>query len=312
MRPLTTAVLFTVAALVLLAAVPAARAQGTVLGIDCDRPRPNSWGLIIEATDFQIARCEADRAKALNWANIVMESYDRLYWALERLPGPLNDSLYAHMESSDDLDTWSWSDPAVVALITSLAARNSYRFRPVLDAVQHYGTNGVVAGSTFNRVWHDDVQARFCGDRARRRGRILVWFDQATISQNDRWNPEMVRRVHRDLNRRRATKRRQLGKVVNTAQAGLAPALVYIGDNNSRTPLTDPCWAGIDTGTDGVLAYYSGVPAGTGRTYYGIQACPVATHVGYRDVRAEDRNGVWIRPEGASDDPAGVAAGQWH
>ncbi len=309
MRPLTTTVvLCTLAASVLTSAAPAARAQSTVLGIDCDRPRPNSWGLVVEATDFQVARCEADRAKALNWAKVVIESSKRLHWALSTLPPPLQDGLVAHMDSDDDLDDWTWSDPGVETLLTSLAGRNSYLFQPPLDAAQSYGS-GILAGSTLNPVWHDDVQARFCGDVATRRGRILVWMDEATISGNDRWTPEMVRRVQRDQNRRRHTKRETLGKVIDTAAPGNPAALVYVGENNRETPLTDPCWAGINTGTDGVIAYYFGSPTHPGHLYDARQACPVATDVGYRLVKALRRNGVWIRPEDGIDDPDGVTAG---
>lgn len=312
MRLLSPPVLCTLAAIVLTSAAPPAfsqttQTQTTVLGVDCDRPRPTSLGLLTP-DEFTVARCEADRAKALNWANIVLESASRLDRALSTLPAPLQDSLYAHLATSDDLDTWTWSDPAVEAELAALVARNRWRFGPVLQTAQQYGS-GLLAGSTLNSVWHDDVQARFCGDLARRRGRILVWFDQATISGNDRWNVEMVRRVHRNASKGGRADREQLGKVVNTAPAGHTPALVYVGENGRETPLTDPCWAGINVGTDGVLANFFAAPADSWRPYHGRQACPVATDVGYRLVRAEERNGVFVRPPGALDDPAGVAAG---
>ena len=311
MRRFSTPALCTLAALVLTSVASPAYAQWPPpLGIDCHLPRGGiNWNLFYDPAPAARARCEADRAQALTWTQVVLESAKKLRHALDNLPPPLQDSLRAHMASDDNLDAWRWSDPAVEALLVSLEARAPYRFRDPLHTVRAYATSGVLEGTSYRPEWRARVRARLCEMGPREY--VLVWMEAGWLDGLDRWSPRRVRQVEADRAKKRpGPARPQLGMVVDRADPGDPPALVYVGDRGRETPLTASCWSTVNIGTeDGVIGELFSTSVKRSVPYDARQACPVPTDVGYRLVHAERRNGVWIRPPDGIDDPAGVAAG---
>ena len=170
------------------------------LGIDCEKPRRNADGLLILGDDGgQRAICEADRATALNYANVVRETRDRLRRALSVLPPPLWDDLVGHLRTNDDIGTWSYSDPAMMLQLQTLSAGAPPGNPRVLATSENahglaeYWDGGILEGSAVGADWRGTVQARACGFGPG--ALVLVWLDPDVI--RDRWTPRMIQRTAR-------------------------------------------------------------------------------------------------------------------
>ncbi|MXX91808.1 MAG: hypothetical protein F4213_21640 [Boseongicola sp. SB0677_bin_26] len=294
--------LISLAALCLVAAAPAAWSSALQLGIDCDKPVRNKGGWFRASESDEIAkdRCEAFRDWALYRTNVVMESTERLVKALDTLPPPLLDSLKTHLQSDDDLDDWSWSDAGVEALLVDLAARAVW-FKDPLYTVRAYQA-GIVDGATFGPEWHEMVQAKMCGTNPWKD--VIVWLDRRVIELSELWTPETVRRVQINKARTSQWHREEIGKVVDRASSGGPPDLVFVDGRNRETPL-DACFDVIDTGTHReVLAMMFRTSSREGDWGERRVPCQDPGHVGYKRLRWEQRNGVYIQPEGALPDPS--------
>ena len=168
------------AALVILPiAVPdTARAQD--LGIDCHVPRTTLDGRLVFDPEGQTrALCEADRATALNYTELLQTVRDQVAQALRDLPPPLLTHFIAYLhDPANDGRIEGWRPEATD--LDLLANTN---------AALTWG-QGILANSGIDpEVW--GIQARACGPTGQ--GQVVVWMDPGSL--RDRWTPAMVQRT---------------------------------------------------------------------------------------------------------------------
>ena len=160
-----------------------ARAQD--LGIDCHVPRTTLDGrLVFDPEGQSRALCEADRATALNYTDLLQTVRDQVAQALRALPPPLLAGFIAHLETDGRIEDWR-PEPADLDLLAntngdlawSVAARAAWGQGILADS-------GIDPGD-----W--GIQARACGPEGQ--GQMVVWLDPARLG--DRWTPAMVQRT---------------------------------------------------------------------------------------------------------------------
>ena len=165
------------AALVILPiAIPnSARAQD--LGIDCHVARTTLDGRLVYDPKGQTrALCEADRATALNYTELLQTVRDQVTQALRDLPPPLLADFIEHLERDERIGRWR-PKPTDLDLLANT------------NAALTWG-QGILADSGIDpEVW--GIQARACGPTGQ--GQVVVWLDDASL--RDRWTPAMVQRT---------------------------------------------------------------------------------------------------------------------
>ena len=164
------------------------------LGIDCHVARTTPGGkLVFDPKGQTRALCEADRATALNYTELLQSVRDQVTQALRALPPPLLTHFiaYLHDPANDGrIDDWrpEATDLDRLDLLASLANTNpdlawSADDRAVWD-------QGILARSGIDpEVW--GIQARACGPAGQ--GQVVVWLDPSSL--RDRWTPAMVQRT---------------------------------------------------------------------------------------------------------------------
>ena len=165
-----------VALVILPIAVPnTARAQD--LGIDCHVPRTTLDGrLVFDPKGQTRALCEADRATALNYTELLQTVRDQVAQALRDLPPPLLADFIDYLKTDERIGRWR-PEPTDLDLLANT------------NAALTWG-QGILADSGIDpEVW--GIQARACGPAGQ--GQVVVWLDDASL--RDRWTPAMVQRT---------------------------------------------------------------------------------------------------------------------
>ena len=275
------------------------------LGIDCDRPRRNAEGLLVLGDDgSQRALCEADRATALTYVDVVRETRDRLRAALAVLPPPIWGDLVAHLSTDDAIDGWSYTDGAVMALLRALSAgappgdpteiATSERAHGL---AQHWD-GGILEGSGVPADWRGTVRARACGlgpgNEPLPGAMILVWLDPAVI--RDRWTPEMVQRTARVWLQSQSDRFTAVDRIpdVVTAARQLSRADGSVRDI-SGIPAVQACFATVP---EGALAMRASLWRDTDSGRRALR-CADPDEVGLRRLVWARQNGVFIVPRNA-------------
>ena len=292
--PAALAVLVTLSVPVLAQTTP-----GGTLGIDCEKPRRNAEGKLLLGSDGgQRALCEADRATALNYANVVRETRDRLRAALAVLPPPVWDDLVDHLRTDDAIGGWTYTDAGVLARLGSLsAAAPPGDPREVATSARAHGLaqhwdGGILEGSSVGAEWQGTVQARACGFGPG--ARILVWLDPAEL--RDRWTPAMVQRTARAWLSSQSDRFVAVDRIpdVVTATRELSRA-----DGSVRQISGDAavqaCFATVP---EGALAMGMTLSRSIDRGRRSV-GCDVAGEVGLRRFVWARQNGVFIVPANA-------------
>ena len=262
-----------------------------MLGIYCDQPRRNADGkLILDDDGFHRARCEADRATALNYALVVRETRDRIRSALRTLPPPLWDDLVEHLRTRDDIDDWRYSDTGILRQFDTLSAGASPG-NP--GEFARYWAQGLLAGTTYPAAWRGIVRARACGTSPREA--VLVWLDPGNI--RDRWTAQMVQRTVRVRVQRTEGRNRLVDRIPDIVTAS-GQLRRYNGSERRNMPAGCPGVA-----PEGALAMRVTLRRDieTGRRQ---ARCADPDQVGIRHLMWAQHNGVYIVPDRAIlDDP---------
>ena len=147
------------------------------LGIDCHVPRTTLDGRLVYDPKGQTrALCEADRATALNYTELLQTVRDQVTQALRDLPPPLLADFIEHLERDERIGRWRPEATDLDLLANTNAALT-------------WG-QGILADSGIDpEVW--GIQARACGPTGQ--GQVVVWMDPAGL--RDRWTPAMVQRT---------------------------------------------------------------------------------------------------------------------
>ena len=293
-------------ALLALTALPsAAIAQGTpggTLGIDCEQPRRNAEGKLILGDDGgRRARCEADRATALNYAAVVRETRDRLRAALSVLPPPVWDDLVDHLRTDDAIGDWTYADADVMSRLGTLSSLappsdpSEVATSERAHGLAAHWDGGILEGSGVGTAWHGLVRARACGFGAGGEilpgARILVWLDPGAV--RDRWTPEMVQRTVRTWLASQNDRFVAIDKVpdVVTAARQLSRADGSVQDISGNAAV-QACFASVP---DGALAMRMTLRRSTDRGRRAV-GCDDPDQVGLRRFVWERQNGVFIVP----------------
>ena len=264
------------------------------LGIDCDQPRRNADGKLILSDDgIARARCEADRATALNYAAVVRETRDRLRSALAGLPPPLWDDLVSHLRGSNAIGNWDYTNTDDLERLKDLP--DPYRRA-------NYWKGGILEGTTYPDDWRGSVRARACGTGSREA--VLVWLhpgdpndpdDPPTI--RDRWTPEMVQRAVRAWVQRTEGRNRLVDRIPDIVISENEVKQVWRYNGRERALLQD-C---LDILPEDTLAMRLSLhrDIDTGRR---TERC-ADPQVGMRRLMWARHNGIYIVPDRAIINP---------
>ncbi len=303
----TTALALVAFAALPLATLPArslaqAAEEGT-LGIDCHLPRRTPEGRLTLDGNGHLHRamCEADRTYALAIAETVIRTRRTLDLALRGLPLPVWRDLVAHLETSDRVDTWTFTDAVTLNRLRDLSAAAPPGDPNVLATAEsahgraRFWAGGLFAASSFGQAdpqWRRHVRARICRSGPRTAW-ALTWFDPAAVRA--RWTPRMLQRAAFE---RFASQSDDAAAAARTPQIVTAAGTLRDHRGRERAISADPA----------INACFSTVPAGalalamTVRTDgdRGERVFPCdGDEVGRRRFTWESENGVYVVPETA-------------
>lgn len=222
-----------------LTAVPAALSAQD-LGIDCHEPRRTPDGRIVFDRGHETrALCEADRTRALGFAELLTTVRARVAQALRVLPPPLLEDFVQHLETDSDPAAWRPAT-ADLNLLRGLPATTRWAWHRSVPA---FWRNGVLDGAGIDAGWQ--VRARGCrvgplNDALQ----VIVWLEPASLG--DRWTPEMVQRTVSGWHS--ASERRGLAvERAPRVTAGTSTAPV-IRDADGRERPVDACFGAMAGG----------------------------------------------------------------
>ena len=237
-------------------------AQGGTLGIDCDKPRYDANGkLILDFTDgARQAICEAYRTTALTYADNVIETANRLRFAIQTLPPPVWDDLVDHLRTDDDVADWTFTDTAAMGRLETLSttapqtqSRDGQTTSSAAHGVATHWQGGILARSGIGADWHTEIQARACGfdadDNPVQGAIVLVWLNPGVV--RDSWTPRMVQRTALAWHERQSDRSAAINRVPHVLTAANR-----ITDARGRTSQVtgDPAiWTCLDTVPVGAL-----------------------------------------------------------
>ena len=262
-----------------------AMAQDRALGIDCDQPRVNAEGKLILGDDGSAkAACEADRAMALNYANVVRAARDQLRIALHVVPPPVWQHLTAYLQSNTDVAAWRYTDGTVLTAIDNTFATLGYATR--------LWAGGVLANSPIPTDWRDAVRARTCGAIGGP-AVMVVWLEPTRVRA--RWEPEMVQRAVRVWLERDGGPHAFADKIPGVVTAA---HLLKQADGSERAMTSDPtvqaCIAASVPVDALAMAFGLSQRRQEGRA---TRPCPDADAIGSRRFMWQRQNEIYIVPD---------------
>ena len=261
----------TALALVAFAALPLATlpspslaqtAQGGTLGIDCDKPRYDANGkLILDFTDgARQAICEAYRTTALTYADNVIETANRLRFAIQTLPPPVWDDLVGHLRTDDDVADWTFTDTVAMRRLETLSttapqtqSRDGQATSSAAHGVATHWQGGILARSGIGADWHPEMQARACGfdadDNPVQGAIVLVWLNPGVV--RDSWTPRMVQRTALAWHERQSDRSAAINRVPHVLTA--ANRMTDARGRTSQVTGDPAIWTCLDTVPVGAL-----------------------------------------------------------
>ena len=164
----------TVLVALLFALIPVMGHAYRATGIDCDKPRYTSGGLLVlDQDDGYRARCEAERAIALNYAMVVGSTRDILITASKVMPPPLWDDLIDHISRGNNISEWKWdfNDDGDVVDENDIAI---FKDTGMAELANYWGT-GLLDKTPMHKDWHDKVRMRLCLSNPHY-NEIIIWI----------------------------------------------------------------------------------------------------------------------------------------